>query len=98
MADIPELPPDINRGPEILATCGSLVGISVVIVMMRMYVRARIVRLVGWDDWCIVAATVSTVSCHLLQCFREKRFAIFSAPLVFNSSHYDFNQPRKLCK
>ncbi|KAK2751199.1 integral membrane family protein [Colletotrichum kahawae] len=58
MADAPELPPDINRGPEILATCGSLVGISVVIVMMRMYVRARIVRLVGWDDWCIVAATV----------------------------------------
>ncbi|KAI8298358.1 hypothetical protein K4K59_002868 [Colletotrichum sp. SAR11_240] len=58
MADIPELPPDINRGPEILATCGSLVGISVVIVMMRMYVRAKIVRLVGWDDWCIVAATV----------------------------------------
>ncbi|KAI8267691.1 hypothetical protein K4K58_007312 [Colletotrichum sp. SAR11_239] len=27
MADIPELPPDINRGPEILATCGSLVVI-----------------------------------------------------------------------
>ncbi|KAF3809692.1 hypothetical protein GCG54_00005233 [Colletotrichum gloeosporioides] len=58
MADALELPPDINRGPEILATCGSLVGISVVIVMMRIYVRAKIVRLVGWDDWCILAATV----------------------------------------
>lgn len=67
MADAPDLPPDINRGPEILATCGGLVGVSVVIVMMRMYVRARIVRLVGWDDWCIVAATVSTVPCHLLK-------------------------------
>ncbi|KAL0939915.1 integral membrane family protein [Colletotrichum truncatum] len=58
MADSTHLPPDINRGPEILAICGTLVGITVVIVLLRIYVRARIVRIVGWDDWCMIAATV----------------------------------------
>ncbi|TDZ15568.1 hypothetical protein Cob_v011515 [Colletotrichum orbiculare MAFF 240422] len=57
MDEPPEPPPDIDRGPQILAICGSLVGVSVVIVALRIWVRARIVRLVSWDDYCMVAAT-----------------------------------------
>lgn len=52
------LPPDENRGPEILAICGSLVALSVIIVTLRIWVRARIVRQVGIDDWTIIGATV----------------------------------------
>ncbi|KAF6827312.1 integral membrane family protein [Colletotrichum musicola] len=52
-----DLLPDINRGPEILSICGSLVAVSVVIVAMRMWVRVRIFKLVGWDDYTMVAAT-----------------------------------------
>jgi len=61
MAEALEMPPDENRGPEILAVCGSLVGFSLVIVLLRLYVRAKMVRHVGVDDWIIVAAMV----CHL---------------------------------
>ncbi|KAK4173020.1 hypothetical protein QBC36DRAFT_360964 [Triangularia setosa] len=51
------LPPDENRGPEILAICGTLVALSVVIVSLRIWVRARMIGHVGIDDWTIIAAT-----------------------------------------
>ncbi|KAK3314859.1 hypothetical protein B0H66DRAFT_457855, partial [Apodospora peruviana] len=50
-------PPDVNRGGEILAICGTMVGISVFVVMLRIYVRAWIIRQMGPDDWTIIAAT-----------------------------------------
>ena len=53
------IPPDENRGPEILAICGTLVALSVIIVTLRIWVRARIIRQVGIDDWTIIAATVT---------------------------------------
>jgi hypothetical protein len=52
------LPPDINRGPEILAICGSLVGLALVTVLLRVYVRVAMVKHMGADDWTIVAAMV----------------------------------------
>lgn len=57
-----KMPPDENRGPEILAICGSLVGIAMLVVMLRMWVRARIVQHVGPDDWTILAAMVCLLS------------------------------------
>ncbi len=58
MADVADLPPDVNRGPEILAICGSLVGLALLAVLMRIYVRATMVKHVGADDWTIIAAMV----------------------------------------
>lgn len=49
-------PPDINRGPQILAVCGTLVGLAVAAVSMRVWVRATITRQLGWDDGLIIAA------------------------------------------
>lgn len=51
-------PPDINRGPQILAVCGTLVGLAVAAVSLRVYVRATITRQLGWDDGLIAAAVV----------------------------------------
>ncbi|KAK0736326.1 hypothetical protein B0T21DRAFT_411511 [Apiosordaria backusii] len=48
---------DENRGPEILAICGTLVALSVFIVSLRVWVRARMIGHVGADDWIIIAAT-----------------------------------------
>ena len=56
MAD--SVTPDENRGPEILAVCGSLVGLSLVVVLLRVWVRAKIVGHMGADDWTIIAAMV----------------------------------------
>jgi hypothetical protein len=60
MADAATMPdpPNEDRGPEILAVCGSLVGIALVVVVLRIWVRAKLVRHVGADDWTIIAAMV----------------------------------------
>ncbi|KAK4164117.1 hypothetical protein QBC43DRAFT_289350 [Cladorrhinum sp. PSN259] len=51
-----EIPPDHNRGPEILAICGTMVAISTVVVMLRMWVRAKMIGQTGADDWVMVCA------------------------------------------
>ena len=58
MSDDNEIPPDVNRGPEILAICGSLVGVALVMVLIRIWVRIKIVRQLGWDDYFMIAAMV----------------------------------------
>lgn len=58
MDDSVPFPPDINRGSEILVVCGTLVGLSVAVVILRIWVRAKMVRLVGLDDYFMIAATV----------------------------------------
>ncbi|KAK3994270.1 hypothetical protein QBC44DRAFT_286477 [Cladorrhinum sp. PSN332] len=52
------VPPDNNRGPEILAICGSLVAISTVVVALRMYVRGKMIGQIGADDWVMVGAMI----------------------------------------
>ncbi|KAK1708805.1 hypothetical protein BDP67DRAFT_410465 [Colletotrichum lupini] len=59
MDDSVPFPPDINRGSEILVVCGTLVGLSVAVVILRIWVRAKMVRLVGLDDYFMIAATVT---------------------------------------
>ncbi|KAL3425733.1 integral membrane family protein [Phlyctema vagabunda] len=49
-------PPDINRGPQILAICGTLVGLTIVTILLRLWVRIKIIRQLGWDDYFMVAA------------------------------------------
>ncbi|KFA75720.1 hypothetical protein S40288_04958 [Stachybotrys chartarum IBT 40288] len=56
------LPPDHNRGPEILAICGTAVGFALVVVIMRVWVRIRIIGKMGWDDYFMIAAMVRTIT------------------------------------
>lgn len=53
------LPPDENRGPEILIICGTLVGLSLIMVLLRLWVRVSLIRQVGSDDYTMIAAMVS---------------------------------------
>ncbi|EEY15739.1 conserved hypothetical protein [Verticillium alfalfae VaMs.102] len=50
------LPADVNRGPEILGVCGAMVGLALVFVVLRVYVRVAIIRQLGWDDYCMIVA------------------------------------------
>lgn len=61
MDDSVPFPPDVNRGGEILVVCGTLVGLSVAVVILRVWVRAKLVRLVGLDDYFMIAATVRSL-------------------------------------
>lgn len=50
---------DINNGPAILATTGVLLGIGIVFVLTRIYVRTLMSRNFGWDDGVIAVTLVS---------------------------------------
>ncbi|KAH6614235.1 hypothetical protein C7974DRAFT_321456 [Boeremia exigua] len=45
-----------NRGPELMAVCTTMVSLSVVSVALRVYVRTRLVKAFGWDDFFMVWA------------------------------------------
>lgn len=56
-----ERPPHVNKGPAILIACGICVGVALVMVLMRVVVRLKVLRNIGPDDHCILAAMVSTI-------------------------------------
>lgn len=53
-----EPPRDVNRGPEILAICGTLVGLALALVILRVWVRVKMVKHLGADDYTIIVAMV----------------------------------------
>lgn len=48
-----------NRGPELQAVCYTLAVSSVIAVALRIYVRVRLVKNFGLDDWFMCSALVS---------------------------------------
>ena len=58
---------DESRGPGLEGALVVLTTASLVAVCLRMYVRMRIVRAVGIDDWTIIAGMVVLY----LPCLRE---------------------------
>lgn len=71
-----ETPPDDNRGPEILSICGAMVSIALLTVILRIWVRARVIGEMGWDDHVIIAAMVR----HHLSFFPFGRQLTLSRP------------------
>lgn len=58
---------DENRGPGMIATTVLVSFLADMVVFMRMWIRFRITKHVGWDDWTIVAAALGiTVSSGLV--------------------------------
>lgn len=55
-----------NRGPELTAVCATFTTMAVIAVALRCYVRLRIIRNFGLDDWAMVGALVSVFFCPLL--------------------------------
>jgi hypothetical protein len=49
-----------NRGPELQAVCYTLLIASVIALGLRVYVRLRLVKNFGFDDWCMCCALVSS--------------------------------------
>ncbi|KAI1041202.1 hypothetical protein LB505_002457 [Fusarium chuoi] len=47
-----------NRGPELQAVCYTLAVSSVIAVALRIYVRVRLVKNFGLDDWFMCSALV----------------------------------------
>ena len=50
--------PDDDLGPSILSATAAMTALATVAVCLRMYVRTRIVRSVGMDDYVMLSALV----------------------------------------
>jgi hypothetical protein len=53
-----------NRGPELLAVNIAFITTAVLACALRIYVRVRMVKAFGRDDWLMVLATVSVDRCN----------------------------------
>jgi hypothetical protein len=51
--------PDDNHNADIFAGTAVTTFIAFVIVVLRFWIRSRIVRCVGWDDYLVLVAFVS---------------------------------------
>jgi hypothetical protein len=51
-------PSSSSLAPSILAINGAFTGLALVVVALRVYVRIKILKFAGADDWVIVAAMV----------------------------------------
>lgn len=48
-----------DRGGTIVKVCIFSTALTSIVVPLRFFVRASVVKSVGWDDWTILAAAVS---------------------------------------
>ena len=49
-------PSTANNGPVILAVTGAFTGLAALVVILRIYVRAVMLKSVGPDDWIMMVA------------------------------------------
>jgi len=79
---------DTNRGPQILAVAIVTTAIVVISCIIRLFVRFRIVRSVGSDDYIISIATVSLPRTNMLICSNERQvFAVVGAGFLCAEVH-----------
>ena len=55
------IPSDQNRGNTINALNGVFLGLGLILVCLRVYVRTKINKTFGWDDFLIILALVSSL-------------------------------------
>ena len=81
------LPPDINRGPDILIVKWLTVSIALLLVSLRFYVRGVLRKKLGWDDYTILLAVVRYLPSGLLQqSFTDSCFEAFAiAESIFSN-------------
>jgi len=58
--------PDVNHGPKLLAATGVVTAAAFISVVLRMYVRAVMIKSVGWDDKFIVMAMILSLICMFI--------------------------------
>jgi hypothetical protein len=58
----PVNPGDLGRGPAIIGVTWAFTILAVAAVGLRLYLRGKLLRSIGWDDWIMLTAVVSTSS------------------------------------
>jgi hypothetical protein len=52
---------DENLAPAMLAVVGSLFGLAMICVLLRIYVRTMMLKTLGIDDWMIMVSMASRI-------------------------------------
>ncbi|KAI9722829.1 MAG: hypothetical protein M1828_004395 [Chrysothrix sp. TS-e1954] len=66
------LPPNENRGPELLAVIWTLKGLSLIVVVLRVWAKMIPARVLWWDDASIVMALIVSLSSGFSNCLGVK--------------------------
>lgn len=56
-----QLPPDVHQGAGLVVAAWTMGAVGCSLLAMRMYTRAVIVEKMGWDDWTMIMAVVSSI-------------------------------------
>jgi len=85
---------DANRSLAFLAVSLGGTGIALLSCILRLIVRLRVVRSIGWDDYFIVISTVSTINLvnRLLPILSSKVLAIVGSGLNIPEGLYGFGR------
>jgi len=54
------IPPTKNGPRALIAVCATLLPLATLLVGLRVWVRLRILKSWGWDDWAILASLVGS--------------------------------------
>lgn len=65
-----------TRGPLLLRVESTLLVLSVIVVSLRAYVRGRMIRNFGWDDWFIFMAMVNPPTCSSTLFNADKHYKV----------------------
>jgi len=67
--------PDDNHGPRLIAATAVVTMMALISVILRIWVRAGIIKSVGWDDRFIVLAMVRRLSLpSATNCWRVNKY------------------------
>jgi hypothetical protein len=72
-----------NRGPELIGVNIAFLATAIIANLLRCFVRVRMVKAFGVDDWLMVGATVSDTE-HLALLHTLKIHSSFSLDTVFH--------------
>ncbi len=67
---------DVDKGWAILSTVWAMVAVAFVWTVTRIWIRARLTRNLGWDDFVI---SLAMVTCLFSRCFRV---VLLAHPLI----------------
>jgi hypothetical protein len=59
--------PDEDQGPVILGATLTVTAAALITMLTRLYVRIRMIRNVGWDDYVMITATILVRRGHTQQ-------------------------------
>lgn len=85
---IPQVASAVNCLPTIVV-CSVMASLAWTAILLRLWTRQRIVKMVGWDDWIMLVATVSLGDRERHAVVLTNMIGIFHSLLRFGYRHFN---------